>query len=207
MAIPFWFFRFPFNKSNYSTQLYIGTTYDRIVHFIALEPWVNLLVGVFYLNYLVKLVVNFMEGWKCTEGEDGSSAHDNPGWNSETHHPTTMVSITLNKYQVLGCEMVWCWTLPPTVRPSSSQLTAACGDFEKKEGEEGGCLRRSEEKSNTHISLHFSFKGSLSTRRRALRRRQRCERAQRASITRRPDSRIGLCILPILESGILVSSY
>jgi len=87
-----------------------------------------------------------------------------------------------------------------------SQLTAACGDFEKKEGEdeEGGCLRRSEEKSNTHLSLHFSFKGSLFNRRRDLRRQQRCERAQRASKTRRPDSIIGWCILPILESGRLV---
>jgi len=35
----------------------------------------------------------------------------------------------------------------------SSFPSAACGDFEKKEGEEGGCLRRSEEKSNTHLSL------------------------------------------------------
>jgi len=76
---------------------------------------------------------------------------------------------------------------------------------EKKEGEEGGCLRRSEEKSNTHLSLNFSFKGSLFNRRRALRPRQRCERAQRASKTRMPASRIGGCILPILESGILVS--
>jgi len=55
------------------------------------------------------------------------------------------------------------WTLP-TVHPSLSQLTAACGDFEKKEGEEGGCLRRSEEKSNTHLSLHFSFKSDANRR-------------------------------------------
>jgi len=83
-------------------------------------------------------------------------------------------------------------------------LIAACGDFEKKDGEEGGCLRRSEEKSNTHLSLHFSFKGSLFNRRLDLRQQQRCERAQRASKTRMPASRIGWCILPILESGILV---
>jgi len=88
--------------------------------------------------------------------------------------------------------------------PSASQLTAAWGDFEKKEGEEGACLRRSEEKSNTPLSLHFSFKGSLFNRRRALRRRQRRERAQRARKTRRPYSTIGLCIHPILEPGCLV---
>jgi len=33
------------------------------------------------------------------------------------------------------------WTLP-TVHPSSSQLAAAWGDFEKKEGEEGGCVKK-----------------------------------------------------------------
>jgi len=57
-------------------------------------------------------------------------------------------------------------------------------------------------KKKTHLALHFSFKGSLFNRRRALRRRQRCERAQRASKTRMPPSRIGWCILPILESGM-----
>jgi len=77
-----------------------------------------------------------------------------------------------------------------------------------KEGRGGRRLlkknRRTEEKSNTHLSPHFSFKGSLSNRRRALRRRQRCERSQRASITIMPASRIGWYILPILESGIIV---
>jgi len=70
---------------------------------------------------------------------------------------------------------------------------------QKKEEEEAGCLRRSEEKSNTHLSLHFSFKGSLFNRRRALRRLQRCERAQRASKTRHA------CFQnrnPILEAGM-----
>jgi len=33
------------------------------------------------------------------------------------------------------------WTLPPN-HPSPSQLTAAWGDFEKKEGEEEGCKKK-----------------------------------------------------------------
>jgi len=51
----------------------------------------------------------------------------------------------------------------------NEKLLNPCGDFEKKELEEEGCLRRSKEKSNTHLSLHFSFKGSLFNGRRALR--------------------------------------
>jgi len=53
------------------------------------------------------------------------------------------------------------WTLP-TVHPSTSQLTAACGYFEKKEGEEGGCLRR-RKKSQTLTSPSTSHSKVLSS--------------------------------------------
>jgi len=55
------------------------------------------------------------------------------------------------------------WTLP-TVHSYASQLTAAWGDFEKKEREEVGCLRRTEElkKSQTLTSPSTSHSKVLS---------------------------------------------